>query len=531
MTMQDEIDTTLSRKYQIQRWKLGLFWGFLNFTLALICYVDLQDGAISKYLISYSPLFWYIEFGLAVIFIINFVSDVGWYLWLRFKTPLTVKQIQGDLLGIRRSDDGFKTKAEEVTNVGKTAAQSPSVNFDPGLFFASSTPRLSGSSTASASMWSSSSPSSMIFDSSRMASTSASSWAYFDGSSATKHRRSFFNASMSPMNDEDVIADDKSIQHYLHKAEECVEQKLATSSRDSTHLNSSTANMSWAAQQSSLSKLNSFSSPKLSYQLSTRTPQSSTSRSEDTDASFSHHGEAVWSKIGVSSEQVFSWTENLRKWMSRTILSRIVSEIDSVNEALRRQGMPDVQIGEIGLAVLRQRAKGPQIPSLYALLQYLEVSSNQEYLVQRLKELEKGGCMSEFRWHAGGTFKGKPWSDSLPTDSAILMHFFFTYIDSQSPLHMSFPEGKPVTSRYFCKTPDKPALNPKDALCIYQTNVNPPHYKLVVREEILEIQKERNNLFHALLLFLYIIKTKEDGMLNYINLGPSGLNMLWIIQE
>lgn len=40
---------------------------------------------------------------------------------------------------------------------------------------------------------------------------------------------------------------------------------------------------------------------------------------------------------------------------------------------------------EAGLVILRQRAKGPHIPSLYILLQYLEVTPNQEYLVQRLK--------------------------------------------------------------------------------------------------------------------------------------------------
>lgn len=39
----------------------------------------------------------------------------------------------------------------------------------------------------------------------------------------------------------------------------------------------------------------------------------------------------------------------------------------------------------------------------------------------------------------------------------------------------------------------------------------------------------RNNLFHTLLLFLYIAKTRDHGMLGRVNLGTSGINVLWVI--
>uniref|UniRef100_A0A8C5NY78 Transmembrane protein 209 n=1 Tax=Jaculus jaculus TaxID=51337 RepID=A0A8C5NY78_JACJA len=41
----------------------------------------------------------------------------------------------------------------------------------------------------------------------------------------------------------------------------------------------------------------------------------------------------------------------------------------------------------------------------------------------------------------------------------------------------------------------------------------------------------RNNMFHTLLMFLYVIKTKESGMLGRVNLGLSGVNILWIFGE
>lgn len=59
------------------------------------------------------------------------------------------------------------------------------------------------------------------------------------------------------------------------------------------------------------------------------------------------------------------------------------------------------------------------IPTLSALIPFLELTPNQEYLVKRIKELSKGGCMSEFKWNGGGSFNGKDWDHNLPTDSSV----------------------------------------------------------------------------------------------------------------
>lgn len=40
----------------------------------------------------------------------------------------------------------------------------------------------------------------------------------------------------------------------------------------------------------------------------------------------------------------------------------------------------------------------------------------------------------------------------------------------------------------------------------------------------------RNNFFYTVLLFLHYIKTTENGLLESVNLGKSGVNMLWIIE-
>jgi hypothetical protein len=91
---------------------------------------------------------------------------------------------------------------------------------------------------------------------------------------------------------------------------------------------------------------------------------------------------------------------------------------------------------EASISTLKQLAvsKGLQLPSLNLLIPFLEASTNQEYLVYRIKhlcvihialnspilsELAKGGCMSSFKWNGGGMFKGKAWEEHLPSDACV----------------------------------------------------------------------------------------------------------------
>lgn len=230
------------------------------------------------------------------------------------------------------------------------------------------------------------------------------------------------------------------------------------------------------------------------------------------------------------TESIDSWTAKLRNWINDTILVHLVKEIDSVNSQLRRLGCPELQIGEASITSLKQAAvvKASIIPTLNAIVQYLDITANQEYLVDRIKELAHSGCMSSFRWNGGGDLKNRKWDTDLPTDSAILMHLLCTYLDSRLPPHPKYPDGKTFTSQHFIQTPDKPDVSNENLFCIHQSSTTPPHYQLVYQGHIYSLPKGRNNLFHTILMFLYIIKTKESGMLGRVNLGLSGVNILWI---
>ncbi|KAH9363327.1 hypothetical protein HPB48_006433 [Haemaphysalis longicornis] len=225
----------------------------------------------------------------------------------------------------------------------------------------------------------------------------------------------------------------------------------------------------------------------------------------------------VWRKWAIDEARLDRWVENLRKYISLSILKRVASEIDTINSTLQRLGSSDLRVEKANQSTLQQLAlsKGQHVPTLAALLPFLDLNSNHEYLVQRIKELARGSCMADFQWNAGSqNYRGKPWSDSLPTDSAIVLHLLCTYLDSRLPPDPRFPDGKTFTSQFFHKTPNKPS-DAKDALYIYQTSVLPPHYRLVVGQDTWDLPKGRNNLFYVILLFLHCIKTKHGGMLNF----------------
>ena len=121
------------------------------------------------------------------------------------------------------------------------------------------------------------------------------------------------------------------------------------------------------------------------------------------------------------------------QWISKTVVERVATEIDNVCAALIRHGLSDSQPGHIGLDKLRKLAQSflaSAIPTLPTLVPFLELCSNQDYLVNRIKILAKGGSMSEFKWNSGGSYNGKDWDCSLPTDTAVSGILTYTSVEN-----------------------------------------------------------------------------------------------------
>lgn len=260
--------------------------------------------------------------------------------------------------------------------------------------------------------------------------------------------------------------------------------------------------------------------------------------------------EEVWKQLKMNPYNLTKWTNNLKLWLYRTILTHIKKEIDAVNASLVAHSMPDVQVGCVGLdrlrALIGAGTLGNAVPSLSLLVRFLSVSSNQEYVVQRIKELSRNWYLSDYKWNAGGT----GWASHLPSDSRLLHHLLITYLDSLAPAlgggasfsssHVtSGPAGTKgggilsgLSSLFGGEGEGGGANATRGGVSIHEASVSPPHYQLhVAPDHVYEIPKGRNNMFETVLAFLHYVKTKEQGLLGRLNFGPTGANMLWIVED
>ncbi|XP_065890167.1 transmembrane protein 209-like [Dysidea avara] len=318
----------------------------------------------------------------------------------------------------------------------------------------------------------------------------------------------------SPFSNSDCINDFKSLDNYL-KSEEEREQLLFRASPAA-----STANWNGTSPHMDVSPAIS------SYHVATR--RSPGFKDDDSMSGM------VWESnpLGIKEDDLDRWTERCRKWLSQTVLARLVKEVNSINDKLTRIGCSELQIGTVSMSTLRQIAvdKIEHVPTLGQVMPYLDITSKQDYLVKRLRELAKGDSLAAFYWNTGGTWANREWDQDLPTDSQIVMHLLCSYMDGHLPPNPQHPNGRVFSSQYFLKCPHKPDDKKMD-ICIYQSSSYPPHYQLLLQNSIVDVPKGRNNLFHCIIYFLHCIKTKQNGMLGQINLGLAGINILWIISK
>ncbi|XP_029821480.1 transmembrane protein 209 [Manacus vitellinus] len=292
---------------------------------------------------------------------------------------------------------------------------------------------------------------------------------------------------------DDYITDVKSLDTFLRNEEE-KQHRVQLGSSDSSSPSSSPTFWNYSRSMADHAQI----LRKFQYQLACRS-QAPSAHKDEADLSSKQAAEEVWARVTMNRQlldHMDSWTAKFRNWINDTILVPLVEEMESVSTQLRRMGCPELQIGEASISSLKQAAlvKAPLIPTLNALVQYLDLTPNQEYLVERIRELSQGGCMSSFRWNGGGDFKGRKWDTDLPTDSSVRSH---THRDGGDWSCLFFGIGFGGGSQ----------------------------------GGLGECGEGRNNMFHTLLMFLYIIKTKESGMLGRVNLGLSGVNILWIFGE
>ncbi|XP_050462419.1 transmembrane protein 209 [Cataglyphis hispanica] len=513
LTPKPQVQQLLDLRQTQTKARNSITWFFINSVLLSIIVFDIVYGGP-----AYKPVYW-IEWCLASIFGLNALYHIIQYTWATLSLkPIALSPKQRPLLGITEDDPLFQT---EVPQKQKTPDPSPSLNLSCINLSRRTTPL--GSSVLSD-----------IKDCSTFLKYSSPT-SPKSAVSSNGLFRSLNISSNSSLTNEDLIQDECELESYLKEIEQQRKCVLSTKVDQPSNLLSSFWSHPATRTPGEVSPL----LRRCAYQLAPtidKTKAASPGTEEGSSPRGTFGALDVWRKYRVDLNKVNKWTANLRMWISKTVVERVALEIDNICTALVRHGLSDSQPGHVGLDRLRKLAQAPflisAIPTLPTLVPFLELSNNQEYLVKRIKILAKGGCMSEFKWNSGGSHNGKEWDSSLPTDSAIIMHLISTYMDTQLEAPLDQPDARPFTSRYMARSGMELPRN-KGPIIVCQS-MNPPHYSLALSGDSLpsdyeEVQRGRNNLFHTLLLFLYIVKTRDHGMLGRVNAGSSGINILWVI--
>ncbi|CAH0519056.1 unnamed protein product [Peronospora belbahrii] len=142
----------------------------------------------------------------------------------------------------------------------------------------------------------------------------------------------------------------------------------------------------------------------------------------------------------------------------------------------------------------------------------------QQYVLERLVMLSKDRSLDRFRWNKGAAWKGKEWTENLPTDAEILMNTFCCMMDNMLPADNE--RDRPFwKSYYFSKGPHRPFTpRVRSRLFLVQTVKRQPHFKVLVKGAVREIVPGEENCFHAIVVYLYAIKKMKAGYLESINL-------------
>ncbi|KAF7407356.1 transmembrane protein 209 [Vespula maculifrons] len=519
LTPKPQVQQTLHLKQIQNKARKNITWFFINSILLSIVISDILYGGT-----AYKPFFW-IEWCLASIFALNAFYHITQYIWTNFHIqPIVLSPRQKLLLGISNDDPLFKSE----TTLQKISESSTPLNLSCISLNRRMTPL--GSSLSESKDYS-------MNTFGKYGNLSSPKLKLSPDGSINKSLNSSMNSTFTS---EHFIQSEAELQKYLKEASVQRKTILSTNIDQPSNLLSSF----WTHPAIRSPNEVSPSLRRCAYQLAPTMLSFNMDKSKSTSPGAEEGNSPrgtfgipdVWRKYRVDSNKVNEWTANLRMWISKTVVERVAVEIDNICSALIRHGLSDSQPGHIGLDRLRKLAQAQflvsTIPTLPTLVPFLELSNNQEYLVKRIKTLAKGGSMSEFKWNSGGSHNSKEWDSSLPTDSAIIMHLIATYMDTQLEAPLDQPDARPFSSRYMARSGMDLPRN-KGPIIMSQS-VNPPHYCLALSGDSLptdyeEIQRGRNNLFHTLLLFLYIVKTRDHGMLGRVNLGASGINILWVI--
>ncbi|CAF4034135.1 unnamed protein product, partial [Rotaria magnacalcarata] len=267
-----------------------------------------------------------------------------------------------------------------------------------------------------------------------------------------------------------------------------------------------------------------------------------------------------WRKVRIDGPQLFVLRENMRKWLTKTILIPLTRGIESVNQSLITLGHTDIGIGNAHESIeafdfpiysaihlsgenlpkssytlivcgsrlnpedettpneiksfIRSCTNSTLVSQLNEILPNFEIHSNQEYILSRIQILART-YMAEFNWKAG-----------VITDAELVFNLFCIYFDRRLTPDPRFLDGKVFCGNYVVRQAQLTNIaRYPTALFVYQDK--PSVYKVLSNGEIHDVPAGDHNLLDCLLLFVECVNSTRNGHIGSLNLGASGVDILW----
>ncbi|GMS87480.1 hypothetical protein PENTCL1PPCAC_9655, partial [Pristionchus entomophagus] len=265
------------------------------------------------------------------------------------------------------------------------------------------------------------------------------------------------------------------------------------------------------------------------------------------------------SHSALSESELARAEQRLRMWMVNTIVRPLNDGIKAMNKRFETDlALLHLRIGTSTVEqITAAMTAHPELvqTTLPYILPYLRLHTNQAYLVSRLASLSLGSCMADFSWASGGpqpvgteTTNGaaekaslfssppttrlaaRPWNDSLPTDTQLILSLFGAYMDARvtsCAIVQGHNVDQPFSSRYTLVSPGKPtALHQSaGAFYVHLASLNPPSLEFVSVAVDGQATITTRSLFRALILFLAHAAYENDGKIDRLTLASPALNL------
>ncbi|UJR13953.1 hypothetical protein I4U23_000956 [Adineta vaga] len=229
-----------------------------------------------------------------------------------------------------------------------------------------------------------------------------------------------------------------------------------------------------------------------------------------------------WRKVRIDGPQLFVLRENMRKWLTKTILIPLASDIENINRSLIALGHTDIVIGKTTTneikSFIRSCTNSTLVTQLNKILPTFDIHSNQEYILSRIQILART-YMADFNWKSG-----------VITDAELVFNLFCIFFDQRLTPDPRYLDGKVFRGNYVVRQAQlsNTARYPT-AIFVYQEK--PPVYKVLSNAEIHDVPAGDHNLLDSLLLFVECMNSTRNGHIRSLNLGTSGVDILWTISS